>query len=156
MRISKHRMISGNKEAKNVLHQLYTQAYWEIAIRSVVRNQRFPFLRLKRRCDQALSRLVKCGILIRVTRGVFIKESSIMPSAMEVARAKARAFGKEIARHGADLAKELGLTQVVSQVQKFAVNGRSSSFLFRGNQNLLERHQFAQDAIRKWQGWRSN
>ena len=61
-----------------------------------------------------------------------------MPPAMEVARAKARAFGKEIARHAADLAKELGLINVVSEVQKFAVNGRSSSFLFGATRIFLE------------------
>lgn len=102
---------------------------WELPIGQLCATRDFLTYGSRGAVDQALSRLVKSGILIRVARGVFIREGSIMPSAMEVARAKARAFGKEIARHAADLAKELGLTNVVSQVQRFAVNGRSSSFL---------------------------
>src|SRR5271163_787705 len=60
----------------------------------------------------ALFRLVEEGIIIRLARGVFIREGSNLKNIgpWEVAEAKAKAFGKEIAKHGAKIAMELGLT----------------------------------------------
>lgn len=47
--------------------------------------------------DKTLSEFVKVGYLIRLARGVFIKQGSKIPSIYKIASAKARAFGKEIA-----------------------------------------------------------
>lgn len=78
--------------------------------------------------DQALWRLVNLGELIRVARGLFIKSDAPQPSLTEIAKAKAAAFGKQIATHGAIAAKELGLTKESTNQQIFATDGRSSSF----------------------------
>jgi hypothetical protein len=78
--------------------------------------------------DQALHRLVKSGFIIRVARGVFRKRHSPAPTVWEVAHAKATAFCKNIYRHGADIAKELGFTEEGNQTPTFACSGRSSKF----------------------------
>ncbi len=80
--------------------------------------------------DQALARLVKQGLIIRLARGVFVREGCPRPSALAVASAKARAFGKQLAVHAHNLACELGLTGSASDGSTFAVPGSSSSFKF--------------------------
>jgi hypothetical protein len=80
--------------------------------------------------DQTLHRLVKSGFINRVARGVFTRRNSPTPTVWEVARAKAIAFRKQIYRHGADVAKELGFIQEGNQNPTFSCSGRSSSFRF--------------------------
>jgi len=88
---------------------------------------------LRRAVDSALFRLVEEGIIIRLARGVFIRDGSDLKAigAWKVAEAKARAFGKEIAGHGAKIAMELGLIPQSRTPMKFYVSGgHSSSFRF--------------------------
>lgn len=88
---------------------------------------------LRKAVDAALRRLVEDGIIIRLARGVFIREGSDLQAvgAWDVARAKATSFGKEITRHGARLANELGLKRAsYSSVQYYVSGGHSSSFRF--------------------------
>ncbi len=84
--------------------------------------------------DLVLSRMVKARIIIRLARGVFMKMSSIsklkLPSVLEVAQAKAKAFGKRIFEHGADLAKKLGLVEEANREPSFITDGPTSSFLY--------------------------
>ena len=82
--------------------------------------------------DKVLGRLVKKEIIVRLARGVFVRldPGEPFPCAFEVARAKAHAFGKRIARHCADIAKELGLVADGPAEPTFAVSGRSSSFRY--------------------------
>jgi len=62
--------------------------------------------------DRCLARLVTQGRIVRVTRGVFMKtipeQNLPLPSIEEVARIKARAFGREIFVHGATAAIRCG------------------------------------------------
>lgn len=83
--------------------------------------------------DQALSRMVKKGILTRLARGVFAKvvEPETKFTVAEVARAKAESFGKRIFLHAADAAASLGLHRGNNE-PTFAVSGRSSAFTFGG------------------------
>ena len=62
--------------------------------------------------DKALSRLVAKEYIIRLSRGVFIRNDYkvIMPSIEKIAHVKAESFGKHILSHGADAAQQLGLT----------------------------------------------
>src|ERR1700736_966505 len=66
--------------------------------------------------DQALSRLVKRGEIIRVARGVFVRPKKnryvgeVMPGPSKVARALASAHGETIQVQGAEAARLLGLT----------------------------------------------
>ncbi len=78
--------------------------------------------------DQAVSRLVKSSTIVRLARGVFIRTGSPIPDTFEIARAKAEAFGKQIAAHAGKLAFDLGLTAKALAEPAFAVNAGSSSF----------------------------
>jgi hypothetical protein len=80
--------------------------------------------------DQALSRLVKSGEIIRVARGLFIKKTAPFPSVLEVAKAKAAAFHRTIATHGSKAAQVLKLASKPSREYVYAVSGHSSSFRF--------------------------
>lgn len=82
--------------------------------------------------DQALSRLVKKGVIVRLTRGVFVRSGSNLTTItpFDLAKAKADSFGKQIARWGGDLAYELRLIEKPCNKHIFCVNGSSSSFKF--------------------------
>lgn len=80
--------------------------------------------------DQSLWRLVKAGIIVRLARGVFIKDGSDRPTAFEVAKAKYQSFGKQIVEHGFDLAKKLELINKNNEQITFATNGHTSQFWF--------------------------
>lgn len=81
--------------------------------------------------DQALSRMVKRQELQRLALGVFRKYSwnhTELPSSAEICRAKAAAYKKELATHGADAAHQLKLKPAGNAETTFATDGRSSSF----------------------------
>lgn len=84
--------------------------------------------------DKELSRLVKKGIILRLARGVFVRQHSHLAdiSAADVARVKAESFGKQLATWGGNAARELGLITDGSDQLLFCVNGSSSSFKFGG------------------------
>jgi hypothetical protein len=81
--------------------------------------------------DQALSRLVKAGVIIRLARGIFVRQEpgAGLPSVPAVVAAKAEAFGKQIATGGAELARQFGLAAGTRPGLTFCVNGSSSSFV---------------------------
>ncbi len=87
--------------------------------------------------DMALSRMVKKGAIIRLTNGVFMKvcpEVKLeMPTALQVAQTKARAFGKKIFEHGASLAKRLGLPVSEHLQPTFITDGPPTSFRYGQN-----------------------
>jgi hypothetical protein len=83
--------------------------------------------------DKALSRLVKRGYIIRLTRGLFRREhyDIPLPALAEIAQYKATVFNKMIIAQDIHTAN----TQLSSTNEKvndtdpiFATNGRSSSF----------------------------
>jgi hypothetical protein len=78
--------------------------------------------------DQALYRLVKRGLLKRIARGVFIKDGSPDPSIEQIAKIKARAFGKTIIKHCGIIAHELKVLTMDNPEAAFATSGRSTSF----------------------------
>jgi hypothetical protein len=83
--------------------------------------------------DQALSRLVKAGDLLRLARGVFAKVSpgvALQFTPLQIATLKAGSFAKKICSHPADVAYKLGLIPKGNSETCFAINGRSSSFKF--------------------------
>lgn len=85
--------------------------------------------------DQVLSRLNESGAIARVTRGVYVRPKvskllgrSVMPSAFEVVEAIAEAEHAKVQVHGAEAARQLGLsTQVPAQVT-FMTNGAAHCF----------------------------
>jgi hypothetical protein len=86
---------------------------------------------LRRNIDQMMYMKVKIGELLRLARGIFIKPprgNFTLPTAMEIAAAKAKAFGKEIFTHGVDAAHAMKLAKSKNSHTTFTVNGRSTSF----------------------------
>lgn len=86
--------------------------------------------------DQSLGRLVNKGYIVRLTRGVFIREGSKQPTPFEVAKAKCLAYCKQISKHGAAIAAELNLIEIKNQEATFTTTGRSSAFWF-GNIRII-------------------
>jgi len=80
--------------------------------------------------DQALFRLVKSEVIVRLARGVFVilDAMSRIPSVLDVAKVKAESFGKQIVCHGADAAQVLGLPVSANRLTTYSTNGCSSSF----------------------------
>jgi Family of unknown function (DUF6088) len=100
--------------------------------------------------DTAIHRLIQKDMIIRVARGVFIKWTNKafkgqLPSALEVAKAKARGFGKEIFVHKKDAAAHMGLIESGNESPTFATFGKTTSFQF-GNQRIKLAHTSPKDA----------
>lgn len=96
----------------------------------VLAPREFLHLGSRAAVDQAFSRLVKAGHLMRVCRGIYVapartKNRTRMPSVEVVTRSIA-AQGKEaIAVSGARAAKSLGLTRKIPTQEVFLTTGRS-------------------------------
>jgi hypothetical protein len=83
--------------------------------------------------DKTLQRMVKKGWILRLARGVFVKPSPDgdrlkLPSLREIARTKARAFGKELFVHGGNAAQHFQLSVALPQQPTFLASGHSTSF----------------------------
>jgi hypothetical protein len=94
--------------------------------------------------DQALSRLVKAGRLVRISRGTFLlpvagRFGPRVPSAFELVGSMAGLRGEMVAPHGAVAANELGLTTQVPIRPIFLTSGRSRR-LQVGGQSVEFRH----------------
>lgn len=94
--------------------------------------------------DQALSRLVQRGVLLRAGRGIYVKpvESRFgtrAPSAVTLAQGLATERGEIIAAHGAAAANALGLTTQVPVRIVYLTSGPSRS-LQLGAQMVEFRH----------------
>lgn len=94
--------------------------------------------------DQALSRLVRRGHLMRAGRGVYVRpiESRFgrrAPSASSVVENIAHITGEAIAPHGAAVANKLGLTTQVPVRSVYLTSGRSRQ-LKLGSQVVELRH----------------
>ena len=82
--------------------------------------------------DTGLHRLVEKGILLRLARGVFMRDQvgNELPSVEEMARLKAQSFNKKIFTSGIRAAEKLGLVDGVSKEATFITTGCSSSFVY--------------------------
>lgn len=82
--------------------------------------------------DQALAKLVKQEFIVRLARGVFVREGSDIKqiSARDVAVVKATSFGRRIADWPGDLLRRLGIRANDSNATCFSVDSGSSSFKF--------------------------
>lgn len=81
--------------------------------------------------DQSLSRLVKAGVIERVTRGVYVRPEvsrfagKVMPEPLKVAEIVAKAAGAVVQVHGAEAARRLELTTQVPTQSVFMTSGPS-------------------------------
>ncbi|MBS2010925.1 MAG: hypothetical protein JST01_27990 [Cyanobacteria bacterium SZAS TMP-1] len=91
--------------------------------------------------DHFLYRNVRDGLLVRLARGVFTRNIGVVrfPSPAEIAEIKARAFGKELRKHGADSGAQLGLVNAGNAHPTFYVDGSSSSFRYGSRTITLKR-----------------
>ena len=94
--------------------------------------------------DQALSRLVRRGQLLRAGRGLYVRPietrfGSRPPLVERLAQALARSRGEVIAAHGAAAANVLGLTTQVPVRAVYLTSGRSRC-LKLGEQTIELRH----------------
>jgi hypothetical protein len=101
--------------------------------------------------DQALSRLVRRGKLMRAGRGIYVRlvESRFgirPPVASRVVEAIARQRGESVAPNGAAAANELGLTTQVPVREVYLTSGRSRRFRV-GAQMIELRHASAWQLI---------
>jgi len=83
--------------------------------------------------DKALQRMVKRGWILRLARGIFIKPSQDetglkLPSLLQIALTKAKAYGKELFVHGGNAAHNLQLLSSPPEKPTFAASGHSTSF----------------------------
>jgi len=102
-----------------------------IAIGEPFTSIQFNGLGTRASIDQALSRLVKGGEIVRVSRGVFVRPKNsryvgqVMPELSKVAQAIANAHGETIQVHGAEAARLLGLTTQMPLQSLFYTSGRN-------------------------------
>ena len=81
--------------------------------------------------DQTLSRLVRAGVIERVSRGVFVRPEvsrfvgKVMPEPLKVAETVAKTTGAVVQIHGAEAARRLGLTTQVPLQPVFVTSGSS-------------------------------
>ncbi len=84
--------------------------------------------------DQALTRLVREGLLSRPVRGVYVRPKmnpytgEVPPEPIEIAKAMAKEAGAEIQVHGAEAARQMGFTTQVSVRNVFYTTGPSRTF----------------------------
>jgi hypothetical protein len=93
--------------------------------------------------DKAISRMVRAGEVRRVARGVFVRLDwdSPLPGIIEIATAKAKAFGRRILTHASKalqrLLKEQGGDDAT---QIFATDGATTSFVVGDERVVLKRY----------------
>jgi len=78
--------------------------------------------------DQVFHRLVVEGRIVRVARGVYIKNTAPPPSVAEIIQVKVAAFGRTIAVHGSLAARKLSDPGRIKQPLVFVSSGATSSF----------------------------
>lgn len=86
--------------------------------------------------DKALSRMVSNGQIIRLARGVFMRDrpGRREVSVAEIAKVKAASFGRLIMTHAHDCAIRMGLLPETNENTMFNITGHSSSFRYGGVQ----------------------
>jgi hypothetical protein len=117
----------------------------EIGVGEPFTSTQFKGLGTGASVDQTLSRLVKQGEMVRVSRGVFVrpKESryvgQVMPEPAKIAQAIAKAHGETIQVHGAEAARLLGLTTQMPLQSVFNTSGPNRE-LKLGKLQLILKH----------------
>lgn len=95
--------------------------------------------------DQSLSRLVKSGEVLRVTRGVYVKPKqnqyvgAVIPETLKVVQAKLVAENECVQVHGAEAARQFELTTQVPTTPVFCTSGSSRHFRIGNLQVKLKR-----------------
>ncbi len=106
----------------------------------IFHNQRLITFWHRTSVDRALGNLVSKGRIVRRAYGVFqnCDDTYPPPTPLEIATAKAMAYGKDISVHGDDLLARLKFSDTTanSEELKFWVDGGASSFWY-GNTKIV-------------------
>lgn len=92
--------------------------------------------------DQALTRVVREGLLSRPVRGIYVRPKinpytgEVPPEPIEIAKTMAKEVGAEIQVQGAEAARQMGLTTQVPVRTVFYTTGPSRSF-FLGKMEII-------------------
>lgn len=84
--------------------------------------------------DQALSRMVRRGQIVRVTRGLYVRPKAsrwigrVAPEPARIARAIAEAAGAKVEVHGAEAARHFGFTTQMPTQPVFLTTGPNRRF----------------------------
>jgi hypothetical protein len=95
--------------------------------------------------DQNLSRLVKRGEVMRVTRGVYVRPKqskyvgAVTPEPLKVAHAKVLTAKESVQVHGAEAARQFGFTTQVPTTPLFYTSGSNRRFRV-GNLRVKLKH----------------
>lgn len=95
--------------------------------------------------DQALCRMVKAGLIERVTRGVFVRPEvspyvgKVMPEPFKVAQSLTKSTGAIVQINGAEAAQRLGLTTQVPVKSIFHTSG-PTRHIRMGNMEVTLKH----------------
>jgi hypothetical protein len=99
--------------------------------------------------DQALTRLTKAGVILRVARGVYVRPKvnrfvgKVVPGTREIVAALADARGEKLQAHGVEAVLALGLTTQVPMRSIFYTSGPSRRIQV-GRQEVLLKHASSQ------------
>ena len=94
-------------------------------------NSGFLHLGLRSSINRALSRLVNINVIVRITRGVYVRPrqnryiGNVMPDVHDVLKVIAEQSGETIQLHGAEAARRLKLSSQVPVIPIFYTSGRS-------------------------------
>lgn len=110
----------------------------------VLSPKEFLHLGSRAAVDQAFSRLVKAGKLLRVARGIYAvpisgRFGTRAPSPEKVIKAMAEQSGEIVVAHGASAANALGLTQQVPIREVYLTSGRTRKLML-GRSEILVKH----------------
>lgn len=128
----------------NTLPQTILQQATELPEGGVLSPKVFLHLGSRAAVDQAFSRLVKAGRLLRVTRGAYVapvasRFGARSPAPEKVVEALAGQGGETVVPHGASAANLLGLTRQVPVQTVYLTSGRTRK-LKLGASEILVRH----------------
>lgn len=87
--------------------------------------------------DRTLHRLTRRGVILRITRGIYMRETADMwrPTVEDVAQAKARAFKKDIQFQKAEIHEKVSEDTQAESRHIFLCSGPTTSFQY-GNTRI--------------------